>query len=239
MNKEPATSPDAPPPPAIVVMAKRPIPGRVKTRLTPTFSPQQAAQAHAAMLECVLARLATHLPGQHFLALDSQTVPPNQPHDPALDYELPQAFHIIDQGTGDLGDRITHVWQALNQGPAVFFGVDSPDLPTQTLTTLWDALAPADAVIGPVDDGGYWCLAAQQLPPPLLASIDWGTPAVYHQTHQAARDAGLTLTDLDPWHDVDDPADLLALQYRIKPTHEPALTRLRQRLDRITQDTTR
>ncbi len=225
--------------PAIVVMAKRPIPGRVKTRLTMEFTPYRAAQAHAAMLECVLDRLATHLPGRHYLALDSQTAAPDQAHDPTLEYELPATFQVVDQGTGNLGDRITHVWNALNQGPAVFFGVDSPDIPTQTLATLWDNLAPADAAIGPVDDGGYWCLAAKRLPPPLLAGIDWGTPAVYHQTHQAAKDAGLTLLDFAPWHDVDDPADLLALQYRIKQTNDPALTRLRRRLSRITQDTTR
>jgi len=239
INNDPINNNTTPQAPAVIVMAKRPIPGRVKTRLTTEYTPHQAAQAHAAMLQCVLTRLAAHLPGQHYLALDNQTAPPQQVIDPTLDYQLPDNFTEIDQGTGDLGDRITHVWKSINPVPVVFFGVDSPDIPAETLASLWDNLAPADAAIGPVDDGGYWCLAAKRLPPPLLADIDWGTPAVYHQTHQAAKNAGLNLLDLAPWHDVDDPADLLALQYRIKQTHEPALARLSQRLNRITQDTIR
>ncbi len=234
------SNPNQPPDsPAIVVMAKRPIPGRVKTRLTPAFTPLQAAQVHAAMLQCVLARLAIHLPGQHFLALDNQTASPDPPQDPALHYQLPQAFKIIDQGQGSLGDRLKHVWKALNQSQAVFFGVDSPDVPIKTLTSLWTTLQPADAVLGPVDDGGYYCLAAKQLTPQLLTGIDWGTPAVYHQTHQAAQNAGLKLLDLAPWQDVDTPADLLELQDRLNQADEPQLAQLRQRLNRITQDTTR
>ena len=239
MNKDTTSNPEPGNPPAIVVMAKRPVPGRVKTRLTPSLSPHQAARAHAAMLDCVLARLASHLPGRHYLALDGHTAPTDPPDAPALAYDLPPAFRVIDQGTGDLGDRITHVWKSINQGPAVFFGVDSPDIPTETLGSLWGHLASADALIGPVSDGGYYCLAARQLPPPLLTNIDWGTPAVYHQTHQAAQDAGLDLRDLAPWHDVDEPADLLALQERLQHTRDPALLRLNQRLSRITQDTTR
>jgi len=239
MDNDLSPTSEAAVPPAVIIMAKRPIPGRVKTRLTTEYTPHQAAQAHAAMLDCVLSRLASHLTGRHYLALDSETASPDHAHDPTLDYVIPRTFQVIDQGTGDLGDRITHVWDAVNQGPAVFFGVDCPDIPTETLSTLWDALTRADAAIGPVEDGGYWCLAGKRLAPPLLAGIDWGTPAVYHQTHQAAQNAGLNLLDLAPWHDVDDPADLLALQYRLQNNHEPALVRLHQRLRRITQDTTR
>jgi uncharacterized protein len=239
MTNNDSHTPLTPAPPAIVVMAKRPIPSHVKTRLTPTFSPLKAAQIHAAMLDCVLNRLAAHIPGKHILALDSKSPNHDQTLDPTLDYTLPDCYQTLDQGLGSLGDRLTHVWQALNQGPAVFFGVDSPDIPINTLKTLFNALKTADAAIGPVDDGGYYCLAAKQLQPPLLTRIDWGTPAVYHQTHQAAKNAGLKLFDLPPWHDVDTPADLLALQYRIKHTHEPTLARLHQRLHRITQDTTR
>ncbi len=232
--------------PCVVVMAKRPVPGRVKTRLTPDFSPLQAACVHAAMLECVLHRLLTHLPGRHVLAMDGGITsdnPPPQTTDPGLVFQIPPGFEVIDQGQGDLGDRLSHVWNAPDPGPArgqtAFFGVDSPDIPTQALKNLWPTLEPADAAIGPVDDGGYWCLAAKRPAPPLLSGIDWGTEAVYHQTHKAAQHAGLKLLDLTPWHDVDTPTDLLDLQHRLRHTNEPALIRLSKRLDRITQDTTR
>ncbi len=259
--------------PCVVVMAKHPAPGRVKTRLTPDYSPHQAACIHAAMLDCVLTRLLTHLPGRHILALDHptnpQNTPPEQP-DPELAFQIPHEFQVIDQGQGDLGDRLNHVWHTINTentpepaagertqvssesngsrgvgnpggggGRTVFFGTDSPDIPPQTLKNIFPTLDHADATIGPVSDGGYYCLATNRPAPQLLSGIDWGTEAVYHQTHNAAQNAGLKLLDLTPWHDVDTPTDLLELQHRLKHTNEPTLTRLSQRLHRITQDTTR
>jgi uncharacterized protein len=235
-NHTPDSTPAAP---CVVVMAKQPIPGRVKTRLSPDYSPYQAACAHAAMLECVLGRLRMHLPGRHVLALDGGGEPPKPQTDPGLAFEIPAGYDVIDQGRGDLGGRLSHVWQAVGGGRAVFFGTDSPDIPAPALSNLWQALERADAAIGPVEDGGYWCLTARRHAPKLLTGIDWGTQAVYHQTHQAARMADMTLLDLAPWHDVDTPSDLHALLDRLGQTDEPTLTLLRQRLTRITQDTTR
>ena len=79
-------------------------------------------------------------------------------------------------------------------------------------------------------DGGYWTLAARAVPVALLESIDWGTPAVYDQTHAAARAASLRLVDLPAWHDVDDAADLTALRRRLADADEPALVTLATRL---------
>lgn len=219
-----------------VIMAKRPVPGRVKTRLIGGLSDRQAACVHAAMLECVLERLGKTLPGRVVLALDGDIDNPLTGSDTGLKVTVPAGVEVIDQGTGDLGQRIGHVWQIIGSGPAVFFGVDSPDIPTQVLTTLYDSLNHAHAAVGPVEDGGYWCLAARRYTPELLAGIDWGTFAVYHQTREAARNAGLTLHELPHWHDVDTAEDLSALLTRLRDTREPALTRLKQRLDKITQD---
>ena len=219
-----------------VVMAKRPMPGRVKTRLIGELSDRQAACVHAAMLECVLERLRGTFPGRVVLALDGDIHQPLTGSDAGLSVAVPAGVEVIDQGTGDLGERIGHVWQAIGTGPAVFFGVDSPDIPTQVLATIYDSLTRSDAAVGPVGDGGYWCLAARRYAPELLAGIDWGTSAVYHQTREAARNAGLTLHELPAWHDVDTAEDLRALLIRLRGTPEPALTRLRHRLESITQD---
>lgn len=231
-----ATEQSTPRTPCAVVMAKRPRPGRVKTRLIGGLSGYQAACVHAAMLQCVLDRLASHLPGRLVLALDDGPDQPLTHEDPGLSILVPDGFELIDQGAGDLGERLRHTWQALGGGPAVFFGVDSPDAPKHALTGLYDALKHADAAVGPVEDGGYWCLAARRYAPALITGIDWGTAAVYHQTRQAARRAGLTFHDLPPWHDVDNHGDLDALQQRLRQSDEPALISLRDRLDRITRD---
>ena len=219
-------------------MAKRPVPGKVKTRLIGALSANQAARVHAAMLQCVLDRITRHLPGRLVLALDGRPELPLTHEDPGLTLRVPDGCELTDQGTGDLGERLSHTWQAIGGGPVVFFGVDSPDAPKHALTSIYDALTHADTAVGPVEDGGYWCLAARQYTPVLLTGIDWGTSAVYHQTRQAARNAGLTLHELHDWHDVDNYDDLEALRRRLRQSDEPALITLRDRLDRITQDKT-
>jgi len=223
----------------VVVMAKRPIPGLVKTRLTSKLSPIQAARVHAAMLECVLGRVQAHLPGRWILALEDASDTDLQHSNPGLNVQIPPGWEVIDQGQGDLGDRLDHVWRTIGQGQAVFFGVDSPDTPSDSLKAIWPALMHADAALGPVEDGGYWCLAARQYAPALLRNIDWGTSKVYHQTIQAAKAVGLTFQNLPAWHDVDSPSDLNALMHRLRDGHEPKLTGLLQRLNQTDQDRTR
>jgi hypothetical protein len=113
----------------------------------------------------------------------------------------------------------------------VFLGVDCPDVPADALLAAAAALDEADAAAGPTADGGYWTLAARRCEPALLTGIDWGTPLVYDQTRAAAERAGLTFRELPRWFDVDEPADLLALFDRLRDADEPALLRLRQRLE--------
>ena len=223
----------------VVLMAKGAVPGRVKTRLTrgvEAVSPDQSAAVHAAMLEAVLARLElwvrdsgggkVHL----VLAMD----------DPALAPAAAVGWRVMDQGAGDLGQRLDHVWRdCVDRGDGeavVFFGVDCPDVPAQALAAIAEVLEKHDAAVGPVDDGGYWTLASRRYAPGLIADIDWGTAVVYDQTCAAAERLGLSLHRLPTWHDVDEPADLAGLRQRLASAEEPALRRLAERLDTILTD---
>lgn len=220
---------------SVVVMAKAAVPGRVKTRLTRGeggLSDNRASGVHSAMFEAVLTRTAAHLrapdggrPGL-VLAMD----------DPAGAPAGAEAagWRVVAQGDGDLGQRLDRVWQNCRQHAGhdaiVFFGVDSPDVPADILGSIGDALNHATAVIGPVEDGGYWTLACRDYLPALLRGIDWGTPAVYDQTFKIARAAGIDLQPLAAWHDVDEPADLAALIQRLAQAEDPTLQQLRDRL---------
>lgn len=208
---------------AVVVMAKAAVPGRVKTRLIPRLGAEGAAAVHSAMLDCVLERLVTHLPGRHVLAWADAD-------DAAA---TPAGWETTEQGPGDLGHRLGHVWQAVGGGRVAFFGVDSPDAPAAALAAIPSAVDAADVALGPAEDGGYWTLAARRFAPTLLSPIDWGTSVVYDQTSAAARSAGLSVYPLPRWHDVDDWAGLTALRARLENTDEPPLARLRERLGRI------
>ncbi len=195
-------------------MAKAARPGGVKTRLIADgVSAQVACGVHVAMLRCVLARLEAALPGAtRWLAVD-------EPSHMETIRIAGDRWRVLPQGEGDLGARLERVWAGVEReggsGRVAFFGVDSPDVPTATLGSIPALLEVADAAVGPVGDGGYWTLAAGRFLPPLVRGIAWGTGEVHRQTQEAAVQAGLTLLDLPPWHDVDDAADLLALRHRL------------------------
>ncbi len=227
-------------PVSVIVMSKPAVPGLVKTRLIGPLTPVAAARIHAAMLACVLERASMWIAPsggvRYYLAtnpLEGGRVPGGRvvsaPPNPC------RLWQCIEQGGGDLGQRLTRVWRAVGGGPAVFLGTDSPDVPAEALGSVAGALGHADLAVGPVTDGGYWTLAARAFVPKVLTGIDWGTRAVYHQTRCAAKNAGLRMAVLRRWHDVDEPKDLRALRRRLVDTREPALTVLRSKLNKILQ----
>ncbi len=211
----------------IIVFAKAAIPGRVKTRLTPALSPDQAAWAHAAMVEAVVARVA-RLAAKRWLAAT--------PDDAQFDAA---GFSRIGQGTGDLGARLRRVtaavWSAATDADPprglIVIGTDSPDLPIDRFVAAAAAVGAGRAAAVPAFDGGYCLIAAPRPAPALFAGIEWGTARVMAQTRAAAIAAGIALTELAPWHDVDTLDDLCALRRRIVDTEDAALRRLRERLD--------
>jgi rSAM/selenodomain-associated transferase 1 len=226
---------------SVVLMAKAVVPGQVKTRLTRgpgAVSPEAAAAIYAALFETTARRLRQHvgLPEgrtRYVLALDDPTrVPPGA-----------EGWDVWPQGGGDLGDRLDRVWRHCggerepDAAAVAFFGCDTPDVPIDALRQIGPQLTQHEAGLGPVTDGGYWTLACRRYRPQLLTKIDWGTPAVYDQTHAAAASTGLELVDLPRWHDVDTPPDLTALLERLHPAREPALRRLADRIRPLTPTT--
>ncbi|MAE62948.1 MAG: hypothetical protein CMJ18_01645 [Phycisphaeraceae bacterium] len=213
-----------------MLVAKPVVPGRVKPRLIGPLTALEAAEVHRLMLQCVLERLADSVADTGHglvLALDGTCGAA------ARTLDLPAAWRVIDQGPGDLGERMAGIWSCLGGGPAAFFGADCPDVPRPALRSAVAAMARPGASIGPTEDGGYWTLAASGPVPALLSGIDWGTPSVYHQTREAARRGGIAITDLDHWADVDTHEDLQALRRRLMDQDEPVLVRLRAGLDRL------
>lgn len=217
----------------VVIMARRPRPGRTKTRLiVEGFLDAEGAAAVAdAMCTCTLERLAP----DHDAIL---AITPDGAADDA--WPVLSSFvdpDIIDQGPGDLGARIDRVWRhAAGDRAVAFFGTDAPDVPAAALAEIPRGLARADVVIGPTADGGYWTLGARTHRPELLAGIDWGGDSVYDQTCRRAEGAGLSVSVLPEWHDVDRPADVFALRRRLAGATEPPLRRLFDRLTAVLGD---
>ncbi len=184
----------------IVILTRDPIPGRVKTRLSPALVAGGCERIHLALVEETTRRaLATGLPCT--VSLDGDL-------DGPLAGRLRRAGLTVEpQSPGDLGERLT----AALSGPGRLL-VLGTDTPLFEPAWLLDAIAdPAPVVIGPSDDGGYWMLALDAPCPGLFVDIPWSTPAVAETTMARARALNLTVGRAPDCYDIDEPGDLLRL----------------------------
>ncbi len=193
---------------ALLIFARKPIPGKVKTRLVPPFSPEQAAELYGCMLGDVLAKTANHpaVKGR-FLCYENT--------DEAREYFVGQSRGMIflPQLGVDLGEKMAEAFRsvfALGYGAAVVIGTDAPDLPVNFIEMAFRRLedGDCDAVYGPCEDGGYYLLGMKKLCCPLFRDVPWSTGRVLEVSLQRAGEAGITVSLLPLWHDVDTAADL-------------------------------
>ena len=221
-----------------VLMAKEPRLGGAKSRLTAGgWTSQEASQVAEVMLRCIALRLRE---AARSLVL---AVTPDGAGQALVDRLGLDAIDVVDQGSGDLGKRLDHVWRVVGtERPIAFFGGDSPDVPASLLSAIPTTLAGCDVALGPTADGGYWTLAAKTHKPAVLTGIDWGTAHVYDQTRRQATVAGLEVGVLPQWHDVDRPGDVDALRVRLRelpndppdrPNNAEPLRRMAAQLDRL------
>ena len=188
---------------AILLFLKLPEPGRVKTRLAAKVGAERAAQAYRRLVAEVWKRL----PDEDDLIVFFD--PPDQETEVTawLRELLPaRRFALLPQSAGDLGIRLTQAFDAVfAQGCelAAAIGSDCVELTPAHFREAWRELDGADGVIGPTIDGGYYLLALKSPQPILFNEIDWSTGAVFEQTLERARSAGLRLHVLAPLHDVD------------------------------------
>jgi rSAM/selenodomain-associated transferase 1 len=212
----------------LYVMAKAPVPGRVKTRLCPPLDADQAAALATAFVQDLLGSL--RLDGvETRLAIDEG--PPGDASTAAL-ATLERLAHaagvaVERQGGGDLGERMARlVARGLSQAPAtVLVGSDVPDLPPAIVSGAFGALARADAVLAASADGGYVLVGATRRHGggatgallDALFSIDaaWSSPDVFSATCASLAKHGCSYETVDAWDDVDDAAALGRLAVRL------------------------
>jgi uncharacterized protein len=191
--------------PALLVIAKQPLPGRVKTRLCPPCTPAQAARLAAASLADTLVAVAATPAARRVLVFDG---------DPAG--YVPEGFDVIAQRGDGLGERLAAAFADVG-GPALLVGMDTPQLRAAHLQDVLARLARpgTDAVIAPTDDGGYWCVGFRAPVPGAFAGVPMSTERTYE--HQLARFAqlGLGVEIGGPLRDVDTVEDAAAVAAQI------------------------
>lgn len=188
----------------VLVMAKVPIPGTVKTRLK--LHPRDAARLQSALIVDTVEKARSLAP------TTVAGAPPDR-----LDLIrplLPDDVALIAQEPSDLGDRMLAGTRTLfdaSATPVLLLGTDAPTLPAEAIEEAASALASHDISIIPSSDGGYVLLGLSRPEEAVFRGVDWSTEAVFRQTLQRADEAGLSVYAGDPWYDVDEPEDLVRL----------------------------
>ncbi|MDH6574494.1 glycosyltransferase A (GT-A) superfamily protein (DUF2064 family) [Kitasatospora sp. MAP5-34] len=200
----------AAPPPTLLVIAKEPVPGRVKTRLTPPFSPEQAAALAEAALADTLDTLSQVPAGRRLLVLEGT---PGR--------WLPPGWQVAAQCGGGLDERLAAAFaHASPDAPALLVGMDTPQLTGRMLAEPLSSArrAGVDAWYGPAADGGFWALGlarpTAELARRLLVGVPMSTPGTGAALLDRLAAADLTigqlpaLTDVDTVREVDQVAAL-------------------------------
>jgi rSAM/selenodomain-associated transferase 1 len=185
----------------LVVLAKAPRAGHVKTRLCPPCTPAEAAALAAAALRDTLAAVAGAPAARRLLVLEGE---------PGA--WLPRGFDIVPQCDGDLGRRLAGAFDAVS-GPAVLVGMDTPQMTAADLTQATDALQRpgVDAVLGPASDGGYWSIGLRRASPSLFDGVPMSCAATLMAQRRRLTELGLRYIELPELRDVDTIADAHAV----------------------------
>ncbi|MGR8009182.1 TIGR04282 family arsenosugar biosynthesis glycosyltransferase [Streptomyces hypolithicus] len=181
----------------LLIIAKAPVPGRVKTRLTPPYSPAEAARLAEAALADTLAMVAAAPVGRRVLVLEG---------DPG--HWLPPGIDVVEQSTGPLDERLAAAF-GMCSGPAVLIAMDTPQVTPDILAPALaaDAWLGCDAWFGPAVDGGFWALGLAEPDPALLRGVPVSSPEIGAAQRRRLTDAGLAVRDLPVMRDVDTAAD--------------------------------
>ena len=203
----------------LVIMAKAPRLGSVKTRLTESLSPQAVTELYRCLLDDTIA-LAQALDHVEIAIM----CPASDVED--LSREVARTVRIVPQTGQGLAEGLASVFNHFaisGQQRVIAFNSDSPHLPASVLETAFDVLEAQDLVVGPTLDGGYYLVGARAPHSDLFASDGMGTANALEALLTRARALGLSMHLIDPFYDVDVEGDLarLAAELRLAPGRAP------------------
>jgi glycosyltransferase A (GT-A) superfamily protein (DUF2064 family) len=181
----------------LIVIAKEPMPGRVKTRLCPPCTPAEAAALAEAALADTLAAAVAAGADRVLVALDGRPGP-----------WCPPGVAVVDQGAGDLAARLTAAWAHV-PGPGLLIGMDTPQVTARELADALSALVDPGigAVLGHAVDGGWWALGLRRRHPRTFTGIPTSRPDTGARQEARLAELGLrvrrlaTRRDVDTWTD--------------------------------------
>ena len=197
---------------SLIIFAKSPIPGKVKTRLTPFIAPTEAAELYQAFITDIVSNA-------HKLKCEQVTIAYTPSNAETTFHSIcGQSVSYFPQNGCDLGERMKNAFMhSFDKGSkrTVIIGTDSPTLPLSYIQKAFDALKEVPVTIGPTLDGGYYLIGLSEQNDALFDGIDWSTSKVFGQTLTRIQAINKQLYVLPPWYDVDTPDNLEFLRSHI------------------------
>lgn len=177
----------------VLVLAKAPRPGRVKTRLCPPLSPHEAAAIAEAALCDTLEAVAGSDADRRIVALDGPAGP-----------WLPPGFEVIPQCEGGFDVRLAHAWTRAG-GPGLQIGMDTPQMTAALLNESLETLASprVDSVLGRAADGGWWAIGLRHPSPEVFLDVPMSVAETGAHQHARLRALGFGVEWLPTLHDLD------------------------------------
>ncbi|HEY7087831.1 MAG TPA: TIGR04282 family arsenosugar biosynthesis glycosyltransferase [Tepidisphaeraceae bacterium] len=205
-------------------MSKLPEAGKSKTRLAAALGAKEAAGVQRVLLVHVVRRLAPL--GELVISFD----PPKA--EAAMRELLGRNAMYVAQCSGDLGARISHAFENVAPDEMLLLGGDSPDVPITSISDAIDLLDENEVVLGPCEDGGYWCFGAKRnvRVASLLQNIEWSSGRELQQTLDRASSLGYRTALAPGWCDVDHADDLRRLVTRLRKTDNTESMQLLEKL---------
>lgn len=189
----------------LILFARQPVAGEVKTRLQPEYSPEQAASIAQYLIETSVANAISHWRGPvSIYASPSITHPVFQ--DLAERYQIA----LYKQNGADLGMRMyAAITDGIERhGSAAVMGCDIPHCPPSVFKDAFSLLSSKHEVLGPTNDGGYYFIGMAEPHVELFTDIEWGADRVLPDTLGCAESLGLNFVLLETLQDIDTAADI-------------------------------
>jgi glycosyltransferase A (GT-A) superfamily protein (DUF2064 family) len=190
----------------VLVLAKEPVAGRVKTRLCPPCTPEQAALLAAAALADTLRAATSSSADRVILGLEG-----------SVGRWCPSGVEVVPQGTGSLSQRLELLWSHV-RGPAVQIGMDTPQVTASILDSAMDVVAREGAALGLAHDGGWWALGLPHALPDCFDGVEPSRPDTGANQWRRLRELGHEPTALPLLRDVDRWADALLVAIQAPAT---------------------
>ena len=197
----------------LIIFAKSPIPGEVKTRLIPYITPTEAAELYKAFIADIICNT-------HKLKCEQVAIAYTPSNAEATFHSIcGQSVDYLPQKGDNLGERMKNAFKhSFDKGSTrtVIIGTDSPTLPLSYIRDAFDALKEVPITIGPTFDGGYYLIGLSEQNDAIFDGVDWSTSKVFGQTLTRIQAINKQLYVLPPWYDVDTPDNLGFLRSHIQ-----------------------